>query len=67
MGSEMCIRDRDSLARNSHNIRKIFAKTLTLKYVPNFRFVIDETFDQIDETARLLNLDKVKNDISKSN
>ena len=67
LGGKKKVEAIDGLARNSHNIRRIFAKTLTLKYVPRFRFVIDETFDQIDETERLLNLDKVKNDINKSN
>jgi ribosome-binding factor A len=56
----------ESLERNKYEIRKVIAKSLKLKYVPDLRFIIDETFDQIDKTEQLLNQEKVKFDLGKS-
>ena len=56
----------EALERNKHEIRKVVAKNLNLKYVPDLRFLIDETFDQIDKTEQLLNQEKVKFDLGKS-
>jgi len=55
----------ESLERNKYEIRKVIAKSLKLKYVPDLRFIIDETFDQIDKTEQLLNQEKVKFDLDK--
>ena len=57
----------EALSRSKHEIRKNIAKNLKLKYVPDFRFIIDETFDQIDKTEQLLNQGKVKSDLGKPN
>jgi ribosome-binding factor A len=38
-------------------------KGLELKYAPEFRFVLDETFDRMDETRRLFSDDNVRRDI----
>ena len=57
----------EALSRSKHEIRKVIAKSLNLKYAPDFRFIIDETFDQIDKTEQLLNQTKVKSDLGKSN
>ena len=36
---------------------------MTLKYAPQLRFVLDETFDRMDDTRRLLNEDRVRRDV----
>ena len=48
------------LAKNKSEIRRAISKELTLKYVPDIRFRLDETYDRMDETKRLFSLDKVK-------
>ena len=52
----------DALHRNRNELRRQVAKGLTLKFSPELRFRIDETFDQMDETRRLLNQDDVRRD-----
>jgi ribosome-binding factor A len=39
---------------------------MTLKYAPQLRFVLDETFDRMDDTRRLLNDDRVRRDVESS-
>ena len=51
------------LARNKSEIRRAISKELTLKYVPDLRFRLDETYDRMDETKRLFSLEKVKKDL----
>ena len=34
-----------------------------LKYAPQLRFVLDETFDRMDDTRRLLSEDRVRRDV----
>lgn len=53
----------DALRRNRHELRRAVNKGLTLKHSPELRFVIDETFDRMDETRRLLNRDDVRRDL----
>ncbi len=50
------------LARNKGELRKQVAKKLTLKFSPDLRFQLDQTFDQMDETRRMLNQDVVRRD-----
>jgi ribosome-binding factor A len=51
------------LARNKHELRRIIGKKVGLKYAPDLRFRLDETFDQIDETRRLFQQDAVRRDV----
>ncbi len=51
------------LAKNKSEIRRSISKKLTLKYTPNLRFRIDETFDRMDETRRLFSQENVKRDL----
>lgn len=51
------------LARNKGELRRIIGKKLSLKFSPELRFRIDETFDQLDETRRLFEQDTVKRDV----
>lgn len=51
------------LARNRHELRRIVGKKVGLKYAPDLRFRLDETFDQMDEARRLFAQDKVRRDV----
>jgi len=51
------------LARNRAELRRMIGKKLGLKYTPDLRFRIDETFDRMDETRRLFNQDDVRRDV----
>ena len=59
--------DRDdaitALARHRGILRHFVGQALTLKHTPDLRFMIDETFDRIEETNRLLSQDRVRRDI----
>jgi ribosome-binding factor A len=50
------------LARNNYELRRMVAKKLTLKFAPELRFQLDMTFDQMDETRRMLSQDVVRRD-----
>ncbi|HBU55406.1 MAG TPA: ribosome-binding factor A, partial [Sulfitobacter sp.] len=49
-------------ARNKGELRRLMAKKLVLKYAPDLRFQLDETFDRMDETRRMLAQDVVRRD-----
>lgn len=51
-----------ALRENRYEIRRAISKTLSLKYSPEIRFLIDETFDQMDDTRRMLAQDDVRRD-----
>ena len=50
------------LARNKGELRRLVAKKLTLKFSPDLRFRLDETFDQMDATRRMLSDERVRRD-----
>lgn len=50
------------LARNKGELRRQVSKKLTLKFAPDLRFQLDQTYDQMDETRRMLNEDRVRRD-----
>ncbi|MDS9466786.1 30S ribosome-binding factor RbfA [Paracoccus sp. MBLB3053] len=52
-----------ALRRNQAELRHLVAKAMSLKYAPQLRFVLDETFDRMDDTRRLLNEDRVRRDV----
>ncbi len=54
-----------ALKRNRGELRRALMKDMTLKYAPDLRFVIDETFDQMDETRRLFAQDAVRRDLDR--
>lgn len=53
----------DALKRNRGELRRALMKDMTLKYAPDLRFVIDETFDRMDETREMLARAEVRRDI----
>ena len=48
------------LARNKGELRRMVSKKLTLKFAPDLRFQLDKTFDQMDETRRMLSQETVR-------
>jgi ribosome-binding factor A len=50
------------LARNKGELRRLVSKRLTLKFSPDLRFQLDQTFDQMEETRRMLNQEAVRRD-----
>lgn len=52
-----------ALARNKGELRRAVNKRLALKFSPDLQFLADTTFDQYDETRRLLNQDSVRQDL----
>jgi len=52
-----------ALKRNKPELRRAVSKEMTLKYAPDLRFVIDQSFDRMDETRALLNSDAVARDL----
>ena len=59
--------DRDAallaLRKNRSEIRRVGAKGLSLKFAPEIRFEIDETFDRLDDTRRLFSDENVRRDL----
>ncbi|MBY6004404.1 30S ribosome-binding factor RbfA [Salipiger bermudensis] len=53
----------DLLKRNKSELRRAVSKGLTLKFAPELRFRLDETFDRLDETRRLFSQDAVRRDV----
>jgi ribosome-binding factor A len=52
------------LRRNRSELRRAVSKGLTLKFAPELRFAIDETFDRMDDTRRLFAEDRVRRDLA---
>lgn len=50
------------LARNKGELRRLVSKKMALKHSPDLRFQLDETFDRMDETRRMLDQDDVRRD-----
>lgn len=53
-----------ALNRSSPEIRRIVNKSVSLKFSPELKFVVDTTFENLDETRRLLSQDQVVKDIA---
>jgi len=52
------------LARNKSELRRMVGKKLALKFSPDLRFQLDETFDRMDETRRMLSDETVQRDVA---
>lgn len=52
-----------ALNANKAELRRAVNKAVTLKFSPDLKFVYDATFDQMDETRRLLGQDHVRQDL----
>ncbi len=51
------------LHKNKKELRRAISKKLTLKYSPDIRFRLDETFDRMDETRKIFSNEKVQRDL----
>jgi ribosome-binding factor A len=51
------------LNRNRGELRRAVSKNLTLKFSPELRFRLDDTFDRMDETRRMFAQDDVRRDV----
>lgn len=51
------------LARNQSELRRIIGKKVALKFSPELRFRLDETFDRLDEARRLFAQSDVRRDV----
>lgn len=54
-----------TLAKHKGELRHHIGKATKLKFTPDLRFVIDETFDQMDETRRLFADERVRHDLDR--
>lgn len=53
----------EALARNRAELRRLLGRETELKFTPDLRFRIDETFDRMDETRALFADDHVRQDL----
>lgn len=51
-----------ALGRNRGELRRLLGRGLELRNVPELRFSLDETYDRMDETRRLLESPEVRRD-----
>lgn len=54
-----------ALRKNRSELRRVVAKGLALKFAPELRFAIDETYDRLDDTRRLFSDETVRRDIDR--
>jgi ribosome-binding factor A len=52
-----------ALERSRGELRRLVTRAINLKYSPELRFRLDETFDRMDETRRMLGQDRVRRDV----
>ncbi len=52
-----------ALRQNRHEIRRAVGKGLALKFSPEIRFQIDETFDRLDDTRAMFADENVRRDL----
>lgn len=53
-----------ALNRSRGEIRHVIARDVSLKFAPELRFMIDETFDRMDNMRRLFADERVQRDIA---
>lgn len=52
-----------ALRRNRHELRRAVNKAVSLKFSPELRFALDDTFDKLDDTRALFARDEVRRDL----
>ena len=53
----------EALKSNRSEIRRAVSRGLNLKFAPDIRFVIDDSYDRMDDTRRILGQDDVRRDL----
>ncbi len=51
------------LRKNRHEIRREVGKALSIKFTPEVRFQIDDTFDRMEATRKLFEDDHIRQDL----
>lgn len=64
LGGQQADQAMEALIRNRHELRRAVVSGLALKFAPQLRFVLDDTFDRLDETRRMFADDRVQRDIN---
>ena len=64
LGGDDRARMLEALNRNLREIRHQVVHGMTLKFAPELRFAIDDTYDRMDATRRLLDDDRVRQDVA---
>lgn len=54
-----------ALRRNKAELRHLVSRELTLKYAPDLKFVLDSTFDRMDEARRVFSDPRVQADVAR--
>jgi ribosome-binding factor A len=52
-----------ALRRNKGELKRLVGRSLALKFMPDLRFALDETYDRLDETRRLFADERVRRDL----
>lgn len=52
----------EALRRNAGQLRRLVSRDLHLKYAPELKFVLDDSFDRMDRARALLDADRVRRD-----
>ena len=52
-----------ALRRNRYELRHAVSKKLTLRFSPEIRYELDDTFDRMDATRRLFSQEDVRRDL----
>jgi ribosome-binding factor A len=63
LGGEKRAEALEALRRNRAELRHLVGRALTLKYAPDLRFEIDETYDRIDQSRRMFAAPDVARDL----
>lgn len=53
-----------ALRRNRHELRRAVTNGMALKFSPELRFEIDQTFDRLDESRRIFSDERVQRDLA---
>ncbi|HUS56045.1 MAG TPA: 30S ribosome-binding factor RbfA [Thermohalobaculum sp.] len=63
LGGRDAERVLSGLERAKFELRRELTRSVNLKFSPELRFKLDETFDRMDETRRMLGDERVRRDI----
>ncbi|WP_116133076.1 30S ribosome-binding factor RbfA [Tropicimonas sp. IMCC34043] len=64
LGGRQAAEALEALNRNRVELRRVVVKGLALKFAPELRFELDDTFDRIDDTRRMFDQETVQRDIA---
>lgn len=54
----------EALRRNRVELRRAVTRAMTLKFSPELKFAIDETFDRLDDSRRMFEQERVRRDLA---